>query len=46
MKEIHPSLWMQNHQAAHKFFVSESGVLVPSSKEDLVFEQLAIDFIN
>jgi hypothetical protein len=46
MKEIHPSLWMQNHQAAHKFFVSESGVLVPSFKEDLVFEQLAIDFIN
>jgi len=28
MKEIHPSLWMQNHQAAHKFFVNEAGILV------------------
>jgi hypothetical protein len=28
MKEIHPSLWMQNHQKAHSFFVNESGLLV------------------
>ena len=27
MKEIHPSLWMQNHQRAHSFFVNESGIL-------------------
>lgn len=27
MKEIHPSLWMQNHQQAHSFFVSEAGIL-------------------
>jgi hypothetical protein len=28
MKETHPSLWMQNHQEAHSFFVNESGILV------------------
>jgi hypothetical protein len=28
MKEIHPSLWMQNHQRAHSFFVRESGIIV------------------
>lgn len=28
MKEVHPSLWMQNHQAAHNFFVNEAGILV------------------
>lgn len=28
MKEIHPSLWMQNHQRAHSFFVNEAGILV------------------
>jgi len=33
MKEIHPSLWMQNHQAAHKFFVNEAGILVPQETE-------------
>ena len=27
MKEIHPSLWMENHQRAHSFFVNESGIL-------------------
>ena len=27
MKEIHPSLWMQNHQRAHNFFVNESGII-------------------
>lgn len=27
MKEIHPSLWMQNHQRAHSFFVNEAGIL-------------------
>ena len=42
MKEIHPSLWMQNHQAAHKFFVSESGILVPQETE--MFKQLELDW--
>lgn len=27
MKETHPTLWMQNHQRAHGFFVNESGIL-------------------
>lgn len=27
MKETHPSIWMQNHMSAHKFFVNESGIL-------------------
>lgn len=30
LKEVHPSRWMDDHLAAHKFFVNESGVLVPS----------------
>lgn len=28
MKEIHPSLWMNNHMKAHSFFVNKSGLLV------------------
>lgn len=28
MKETHPSLWMDNHMSAHKFFVNEAGILV------------------
>jgi len=28
MKEIHPTLWMENHMKAHSFFVNEAGVLV------------------
>ena len=27
MKETHPSLWMDNHMTAHRFFVNESGIL-------------------
>ena len=27
MKEAHPSMWMQNHMDAHRFFVNESGIL-------------------
>jgi len=30
MKDIHPTLWMENHMKAHKFFVNESGLMVPS----------------
>lgn len=33
MKEIHPSLWMQNHQRAHSFFVNEAGILVSPMNE-------------
>jgi hypothetical protein len=28
MKEVHPSLWMENHIQAHSFFVNEAGILV------------------
>jgi hypothetical protein len=28
MKDSHPSLWMDSHMSAHKFFVNESGILV------------------
>lgn len=33
MRDIHPSLWMENHMNAHKFFVNESGILVNSENE-------------
>lgn len=26
MKEVHPSLWMENHVKAHKFFTQEAGI--------------------
>jgi len=29
MKEIHPTLWMENHIKAHNFFTKESGIVVP-----------------
>lgn len=35
MKEIHPTLWMQNHQRAHNFFVNESGVFVNSLNREI-----------
>jgi hypothetical protein len=41
MKEIHPSLWMNNHIAAHNFFVNESGILIEKSPEiELVSEEI------
>lgn len=33
MKEIHPTLWMQEHIDAHKFFTTESGLLIPKYQE-------------
>lgn len=27
MKEVHPSLWMENHVKAHKFFTQEAGIV-------------------
>ena len=38
MKEIHPSLWMENHMKAHKFFVNESGILVSPITIDVPVE--------
>ena len=35
MKEVHPSLWMENHIAAHNFFVTESGLLVNNLNRDV-----------
>lgn len=32
MKEAHPSMWMQNHMDAHRFFVNETGLVVPNTK--------------
>jgi hypothetical protein len=46
MRNIHPTLWMNNHTLAHSFFVNELGALVSPFKQTPVFEQLAIDFIN
>lgn len=28
MRDVHPSLWMENHLKAHRFFVNEAGILV------------------
>ena len=37
MKELHPSLWMDNHIKAHEFFVNKSGLLVmPQEPNPLV----------
>ena len=35
MRDIHPTLWMENHIKAHNFFVRESGIVVPSAVIDL-----------
>lgn len=35
MKDIHPSLWMENHIAAHNFFVNESGLTPPLALIDI-----------
>ncbi len=29
MRETHPRFWINDHMSAHKFFVNESGILVP-----------------
>lgn len=31
MRDIHPTLWMENHIKAHDFFVRESGIIVPNA---------------
>ena len=42
MKEIHPSLWMNNHINAHSFFVNEGGILVSSMNKEIVVEEPSI----
>lgn len=45
MKELHPSLRMNNHIKAHNFFVSESGLFTPVSQPEdtpMGFLQLAM----
>ena len=46
MKDTHPRFWINDHMQAHKFFVSESGILVTPevAKEPLPLEQLEIQF--
>lgn len=39
LKEVHPSLWMKKHLAAHSFFVSESGLFVPKAELAVVAEE-------
>lgn len=41
MKEVHPSLWMENHMEAHSFFVNEAGILVTPK-----FNALSLQPIN
>lgn len=31
MRDIHPSLWMENHIRAHEFFTRESGIILPKT---------------
>lgn len=35
MKEVHPSLWMENHIDAHSFFVQQSGLILPKKTIEL-----------
>lgn len=52
MKEVHPSNWMDGHMKAHKFFVTESGVITSQSapiftlhdEEDEMFRQMELQF--
>ena len=49
MKEVHPSLWMNNHIKAHSFFVTEAGILVNSpeiiiDEEEEMFKQMELEF--
>jgi hypothetical protein len=39
MKETHPRNWINDHMKAHKFFVNESGILVPpvATAEQIMF---------
>lgn len=41
MREVHPTLWMDNHIKAHNFFVNECGILVG---ETPMIEESALSF--
>jgi hypothetical protein len=32
MRETHPRNWIDDHMKAHKFFVNESGLIIPSEQ--------------
>jgi len=38
MKEIHPTLWMDDHIHAHEFFTNEAGIYVPKLQELVIPE--------
>jgi hypothetical protein len=40
MKDSHPSLWMDKHMSAHKFFVNESGILTTPMSIEVPVEGL------
>lgn len=45
MKEVHPSLWMNNHIDAHKFFTQEANIVFPAEEQEFivpVFNQLEL----
>ena len=42
MKEVHPSLWMDNHIRAHKFFNDYATPVSPVQVEDEMFSQISI----
>lgn len=35
MKETHPRNWINDHMQAHKFFVNESGVILPAPPQEI-----------
>jgi hypothetical protein len=39
MKQLHPSLWMENHIDAHTWFVNESGAIVNAKSSSMVVTQ-------
>lgn len=42
MKEIHPSLWMDNHIRAHKFFTEYAQPAVVETVEETMFSQISM----
>ena len=51
MKESHPTMWMDSHMNAHRFFVSESGSIITPVKEynyepTEMYKQVEIDWNN
>jgi hypothetical protein len=46
MKEVHPSLWMQNHIDAHRFFVNASGLILPGIKNTNLIPEVFEDLLQ